>query len=86
MRIPIRVAQNKQMGRMRPAGRQFEMSGLRTWFIFEEYWNHENSHYIQTCEQLKPLEFNHRDFVSNVVIVIVQEVGCCLDVTFFTEV
>jgi len=28
MKIPIRAAQNKQRGRMRPAGRQFDMPAL----------------------------------------------------------
>jgi len=28
MKIPIRAAQNKQRGRMRPAGRQFDMPDL----------------------------------------------------------
>jgi len=30
MRIHIRAAQNKQRGRMRPAGRQFDMPALRS--------------------------------------------------------
>jgi len=29
MKIPIRAAQNKQKGRMRPASRQFDMPGLK---------------------------------------------------------
>jgi len=29
MRIPIRAAQNKQKGRMRPAGRQFDMPDVK---------------------------------------------------------
>jgi hypothetical protein len=28
MKIPIRAAQNRQRGRMRPAGRQFDMPGV----------------------------------------------------------
>ncbi len=28
MKIPIRATQNKQRGRMRPAGRQFDMPAL----------------------------------------------------------
>jgi len=28
MKIPIRAAQNRQRGRMRPAGRQFDMPAL----------------------------------------------------------
>jgi hypothetical protein len=31
---PIRAAQNKQRGHMRPAGRQFDMSDLNDHFIF----------------------------------------------------
>jgi len=30
---PIRAAQNKQRGRMRPAGRQFDMPGLGHWDV-----------------------------------------------------
>jgi len=29
MKIPIRAAQNRQRGRMRPAGRQFDMPAIR---------------------------------------------------------
>jgi len=29
MKIPIRATQNKQRGRMRPAGRQFDMPALK---------------------------------------------------------
>jgi len=31
MKKSIRAAQNKQKGRMRPAGRQFDMPGLRAY-------------------------------------------------------
>jgi hypothetical protein len=31
MKILIRATQNKQRGRMRPAGRQFDMPVLETW-------------------------------------------------------
>jgi len=30
MKIPIQASQNKQRGRMRPAGRQFDMPGWKT--------------------------------------------------------
>jgi len=33
MKIPIRAAQNKQKGRMRPAGRQFDMPALKHRFL-----------------------------------------------------
>jgi len=29
IKIPIRAAQNRQRGRMRPAGRQFDIPGLK---------------------------------------------------------
>jgi len=33
MKSPIRDAQNKQRGRMRPAGRQFDMPVLQVYYI-----------------------------------------------------
>jgi hypothetical protein len=37
MRIPIRAAQNKQRGRMRPAGRQFDMPALNDSYQLDEH-------------------------------------------------
>jgi len=33
MKIPIRAAQNKQKGRMRPAGREFDMPALVYYYV-----------------------------------------------------
>jgi len=39
MKISIRAAQNKQRGRMRPAGRQFDMPVLKDHLDQHQYWD-----------------------------------------------
>jgi len=39
LKIPIRAAQNKQRGRMRPAGRQFDMPALEGQVLVEWPFN-----------------------------------------------
>jgi len=54
MNIPIRATQNKQRGRMRPAGRQFDMPALERHVLFE--WPHHNL-YASNCYALISLNF-----------------------------
>ena len=64
MKIPVRAAQNKQRGRMRPAGRQFDMPALDHWFLTTDELDPWNSnmifstnviemHHFQTLKSLK---------------------------------
>ena len=42
MKSPIRAAQNKQRGRMRPAGRQFDMPAVKDCFSAKEFTLKQN--------------------------------------------